>query len=547
MEEAVLDFSAIITVNTDNSVNVVEKILYEAGPWERHGIYRDIYPYSSQGRKMAISNIVVEGEDGIAYPFEILKEGRSVRIKIGDPDKTFTGARLYIVNYTATNAIAQFDDFDEIYWNVTGNDWEIPINNVSASINLPPSASVLQAACYYGEKGSTERCEGFSSPRALNAGEGLTAAVGFPKGIVAAYSVHDDARNFFQKYWSWFLAALLPILTLVFSLRYWHKKGRDPKGTGVVVPQYDVLDGLTPMEVSGIVKEKISAKEISAEIIYLATQGYLKIEQIEEKKLGIFKNIDYVIHLLKDISILPNEADRKLIQSLFHTLPGLENAPVLGATVRLSGLKNSFYKNIPSVLRPVQDALLSKGYYKNLGRIKSPAGGTQGILWLGIFLGFWVSAFFSGGGNGVVFGVAVATSVLIYVAVSYFFPAKTEKGVAAKEYLLGLKMYLQIAEKDRLEFHNAPEKKPEVFEKLLPYAMVLGVAHIWAKEFEGIYTQPPGWYSGSPGDAFSAVAFNKSISSFNSFTTSSLSSAPGGSGGGGSSGGGGGGGGGGGW
>ncbi|KKT22394.1 MAG: hypothetical protein UW07_C0037G0011, partial [Candidatus Nomurabacteria bacterium GW2011_GWF2_43_8] len=113
----------------------------------------------------------------------------------------------------------------------------------------------------------------------------------------------------------------------------------------------------------------------------------------------------------------------------------------------------------------------------------------------------------------------------------------------------GLKDYLQIAEKDRLLFHNAPEKKPEVFEKLLPYAMALGVADIWAKEFEGIYMAPPNWYVGSGNAAFSAMAFNHSLSNFSSYTSSSLSSSSSGSGsgGGGSSGGGGGGGGGGGW
>jgi uncharacterized membrane protein len=115
---------------------------------------------------------------------------------------------------------------------------------------------------------------------------------------------------------------------------------------------------------------------------------------------------------------------------------------------------------------------------------------------------------------------------------------------------LGLKWYLQIAEKDRLAFHNAPEKKPEIFEALLPYAMVLGVDRAWAKEFEDIYTTPPSWYEGYPvtSGVFNVVAFNQSLSSFGAATTTSMATSPGGgSGGGGFAGGGGGGGGGGGW
>lgn len=139
---------------------------------------------------------------------------------------------------------------------------------------------------------------------------------------------------------------------------------------------------------------------------------------------------------------------------------------------------------------------------------------------------------------------------IVYMLFWQLSPVKTEHGVAIKEHLLGLKLYLKVAEKDRLAFHNAPEKMPEVFEKLLPYAMVFGVDKAWAKEFESIYTTPPSWYEGSQTGHFSAIAFTSSLSSFSSLTSSALSSTPGGSsgsGGGGSSGGGGGGGGGGSW
>jgi uncharacterized membrane protein YgcG len=384
----------------------------------------------------------------------------------------------------------------------------------------------------------------FNTPTFLNNGEGLTVAVGFPKGVVIPYSnsASDKFSDFFDAYGNWLLAGIFPILTLILSLWYWYKKGRDPKGTGVIVPQYDVPDGLTPMETGGIVNEKVTADNISAEIIYLATKGYLKITQLEERFIGLIKSTDYELTRLKDSSDLPNDFDKQLLRGLFV---GEEK------TIKLSELRNIFYQNAIEVTTSVLDAMLNKGYYKNLGRMKSSSGGR---IFLVLFMSFWAGGFFGGLIGAFLFHgqfifpmLSIFISAIIYGIVSHFFPAKTEKGVALKEYLLGLKDYLRIAEKDRILFHNAPEKKPEIFEKLLPYAMVLGVANIWAKEFEGIYTTPPSWYSGPNNTAFNAIMFTHSISSFSSFASSSLSSAPGGSGGGGSSGGGGGGGGGGGW
>ncbi len=545
-EEAITDFHADILVNIDNSIEVTETITYNTGNIERHGLKRDIIPKSSIGFRMQIDVLSVVDENNNPYPFTVSKSGGYVVIKAGDPNQTFVGEKTYIIKYHATKAIAQFDAFDEIYWNVTGNDWEIPIYASNASVFLPPGVSVIQSSCYFGPEGSTAECQkeeknnsyNFITPTPLEVYEGLTVAVGFPKGVVMPYAW---AEKYLDTFFPWAVAILLPFFTLFFSLRHWYKNGRDPKGRGVIVPQYDVPDDLAPMEAVAILKEKISANNISAEIIYLAEKGYLKIKQTEEKILGLFNKTDYELTKLKDPSSAPNEFDRKLLDGLFSA-----------ETVKLSDLRNVFYKQIKGVTDSALDGLLKKGYYKNLGGMKNSGARLALIL----FFSVWASGFVGGilgvlifNGNPSPLILGIFLSIVIYGIVSYFYPAKTEKGVATKEYLLGLKDYLQIAEKDRLIFHNAPDKKPEIFEKLLPYAMALGVANVWAKEFEGIYTTPPSWYSGTSNQPFNAMVFSKSLSDFSSFASASMSSSPSGSGsgGGGSSGGGGGGGGGGGW
>ncbi|MFA6269660.1 MAG: DUF2207 domain-containing protein [Candidatus Paceibacterota bacterium] len=326
-EEAIANYNSIVTVNTDNSVNVRETIIYNSGPTERHGIYRDIYTFSSQKKKMSIDNITVVDENNKPYQFQISNNGDNVRIKIGDPNQTFSGQKIYIIEYQANKAIAQFKEFDEIYWNVTGNDWAMPIYQAQASIVLPYDTQALQTSCYFGPKGSKNQCGissngtdsvySFNTPSTLRPNEGLTVAVGFPKGVVSPYSSSDTVTDFWSTYWRWIVSSSLPILTFIFSLLYWYKKGRDPKGTGVIVAQYDVPDNLTPMEVGGIVNEKIDVKYISAEIIYLATKGYLKITQLEQKFIGFIKTTDYELTKIKEPTDLTNDFDKKLLEALF--------------------------------------------------------------------------------------------------------------------------------------------------------------------------------------------------------------------------------------
>jgi hypothetical protein len=80
---------------------------------------------------------------------------------------------------------------------------------------------------------------------------------------------------------------------------------------------------------------------------------------------------------------------------------------------------------------------------------------------------------------------------------------------------------LSVAEKDRLEFHNAPDKDPQTFEKLLPYAIVFGVENQWAEKFKDIYKTPPNWYYDPTLSNFNSILF---ISSLHSFSNNSIHS-----------------------
>ena len=551
--EKINDFQTSIIINTDSSLLVEENIVYDFGTQERHGIYRDIpinYQTKLGNQSIGLKDISVTDENGKAYEFTSSNFGDKKQIKIGDPDVTITGIHVYKIKYKVERAIGYFDTFDEIYWNATGNEWTVPILKAGAVIQLPSSVSMNDAkiACYFGSLGSNNVCAGqpildsvnrirnvkFDLTKSLDLRQGLTVSVGFPKNIVHTPTTLENILSFVKDN----PVVFLPLIVFIIMFSLWWKNGRDPKGSGVIVAEYDSPNGLTPIELAGILSTKIGNDKLSAEIIYLATKGYLKITKIETKVL-FFNQTDYELTLLKDYDDVVNNFDKYLLEAIF---PLRMTVPV-----KLSELKNHFYQNIPKITKETFESLTSGGYYKkNPVLVGAPYKAV--LIFLTIF-GYIFFGLIARGGALVI--IAIIVSGIIALIFGSLMPAKTQKGAEMKDKILGLKEYLQIAEKDRINFHNAPEKNPALFEKLLPFAMVLGVEKAWAKEFEGIYLSQPSWYSDPHHSGmFNAMILTNSLNSFNSVASTALASAPGGtsgSGGGGFSGGGGGGGGGGSW
>lgn len=556
--ERVDSFHASIHINADATVDVDEYIDYDTGGIARHGIYRDIVAHASTGEKLSFSNIQVSG------PFTTSWVNSDVmRIKIGDPNVTFVGPRSYRIHYRVNHAIAYGKDIgdtkgiDELYWNVTGNQWLIPIVTADASVNVDPVITPTQSACYFGPLGSTDRCAinngtQFVTNKVLMPGSGMTIAIGFPHGQIHIPTQMEIIKTYMKEHGQVMILFLIPIIAFVLMYRRWSRVGRDPKDPGVIVPEYDTPDGLTPIEAAGLLRQRIAPTDISAEIVYLAVRGFITITQTEDRVLGIFKTTEYILTKIKENDGSLNDADAKLLGRMFDLGDGTQ--------VKLSEMNQRFYRYIPSITGATFDTLTLKHYFTNPPfHTKSisgigPVRMIRFVVWVTVFFGIMGTGIFSsafGSANMLVpLMIILFTTAGIVGVFAYLMPARSELGVATKNKILGLKMYLTIAEKDRIAFHNAPEKKPEIFEKLLPYAMVLGVEKAWAKEFEGIYMTPPQWYVGPHASSFNIVNFVSSMSSFNTSMSTAVGSAPGGgggSGGGGSSGGGGGGGGGGGW
>ncbi|NQV13213.1 MAG: DUF2207 domain-containing protein [Parcubacteria group bacterium] len=538
--EKIQNFDVNIVVNEDSSLEVTEKIVYDFAEYQKHGIYRDIpYKYKARGGRFSVklSDFKVVDEKGTSYNYTVTKQGDKKRVKIGDADRYVSGVHTYLVSYKVQRALNYFNEHDELYWNVTGVEWQVPINWSGVTIKLPQTVAEdqLQTACYTGVYGSTaSNCQleikengemTFITDGQLRAYEGLTVVVGWPKGVVTKPALLQRTVWFLQDNYYFFL----PFLIFLTSFTYWWVRGRDPKMQGAVVAEYEAPDGLAPAEVGTVIDGKADNKDITAQLIDLAIRGYLKIKQT-----GMGKK-DYQLVKLKEADSLERDFDKKLMEALFK---GRNE-------VTMKDLENSFYKDMTAVGKLLYGAVTSKGYYA-----KNPKRAKFGCLFVaGVILG--IGAFFLGGVAANFFlGVSLFVSGVIMIVFSIFMPKRTKKGVETLRRIEGFKDFLRVTEKERLKFHNPPKMIPEMFEKFLPYAMVLGVEGKWAKNFENIYKQQPDWYEGYGGRSFSPMYLASSMSSFSSRSTSVMTSQPssassGGSGfsGGGSGGGGGGGGG----
>ena len=542
-ELRIQNFDAHITVDRDGKIDVIEKIEahFLGGPW--HGLYRSIpIEYvTPQGLNYTLFLDVkrVFDSNGHSLKFDSSRVRHYCKLKIYVPDAD-DSVRTISIEYTITDAMKFFEDHDELYWNVTGDEWDVPIESASANILLPTGASNIRATVFTGAYGS--RARDAESDIAANGVEirttaplpyhaGLTVAVAFDKGLIKEPSALTLVGRFLRSNWPLFL----PLAVFLVMFRLWWTRGRDPR-LRPITAQYDPPAQLTPGEVGTLVDDSVDMRDITASIVDLAVRGYLAIEEIQkDRMLGLFHEKDYKFIVQKDRSQWTAlKAHEQVL------LNGIFSAGSVGETVSMDSLQNHFYKNIPDLKSRIFESLVSQGYYR-----RRPDSVRSAYIGTGVGIG--VLSIWGGAGLASALGMAATPfivggiiSALVVCAFGWFMPAHTEQGTRTLENVLGFEDFLTHVESDRF---NRMIKTPQMFEKFLPFAMALGVEKNWSKAFQGIMTEPPGWYRGSTGPVFYPVNFTSNLNAMSSRASSVMASAPrssGGSGfgGGGSSGGG---------
>jgi len=537
-ELRISQFEATIHIDANGSIDVTEAIQAQfiGGPW--HGLYRSIpVEYvTPQGFNYSLFLNVQRVTDGNGNPlkFETTRERHYRKLKIYIPNAD-NSTQTISIQYSVSDALRFFEDHDELYWNVTGDEWDVPIQSAIARVVLPEGTTNIRANLFTGGYGSRAKDADvgiagngveFHTRNPLQYHEGLTIAVAFDKGFVHEPTAVDKASLFLRSNWP----LVLPLAAFFTMFYVWWTRGRDPR-LRPIAAQYEPPDQLSPGEAGTLIDNSADMRDITASIVDLAVRGYIVIEEHQhERMLGLVHDKDYNFILRKARSewsqLKPHE------QVLLN---GFFSAGTLDETIPMSSLENSFYKNLPDMKSRIFESLVTHGYYR-----RRPDSVRSAYIGIGVVVGLIV--IWAGGAIGKSYGMPQFTFILagiltgaVVCAFGWFMPAHTEQGARAMERILGFEDFLNHVESDRF---NRMIKTPEMFETFLPFAMALGVEKNWSKAFQGIMTQPPNWYRGSYGPNFYPMNFTSDLNTMSSRASSVMASAPRSSGGSGFSGGG---------
>ena len=566
------NFDSDIVVNKDLTLLITEKIAADCGNAPgKHGIFRTLPTVLRTTDKiipMPIELISITDFNGKSLQYSTQNDYSkdSMTWKIGDPNVTVTGENDYLIKYRVKNVIL-FDNskFDELYWNLNGNFWDLETDNFTGKIIFPQEITKNNTKVdYYVGALNSKSKEGasyewtndstlqFKTNRTLLVGEGITASVTFPKNIFTPYQ-----PTFLEKYalYLWFF---IPLAAFLICFNLWKKYGKDPRMDKTIIAEFDVPEKLSPLELGTLFTNgKLKTEFITAAIVNLAVKKIIQIEQTEgldsfntglakegisklsdEQKTFADKALNF-FHIGEDFRL--KIIDRNLISELAVPEKTLMQE-MFGEKdeIMLSSLKNEFYKSLPEIKKVTLESLENAQFIEKSGLTYQIILVVAGCIL--VFLSFALASY------SLLSLPAMILATLIVFIFAIFMPKRTPAGAEVNWKTQGFKLYMETAEKYREQFYE----KENIFEKLLPYAIMFGMTKLWIKKMKEIYgenyfnTYHPIWFVGGNMASFDADSFASRVDSLSSAMASNVSSGSG-SGGSGGSGGGGGGGGGGGW
>jgi uncharacterized membrane protein YgcG len=520
--ERVLSWETELYLEGEDAFGVVERIRWDfEGAPDRHGIWRDVPVAYGRGRaadyRIRLEVLKVTDAEGRPRPFRTQRSGRMLGIRIGDPELTVSGVEDYWIHYRVERGILFFADHDELYWNATGHDVPVPIDHASASVYLPGAlgpADVRQL-CFAGPQGSVEQaCTAsagvnairFEATRRLAAGEGLSLVVSLPKGAIREPTATERwlarARDYLSPW------AALPLLVLGALVGIWRTQGRDPTAGVAVAVRYEPPEGLSPAEVGTVLDERADLVDVSATILDLAVRGYLRIEEIEGAGFLFLRDQDWrLVKLREGTDLRPHEAI--LFGRLFAA----------GDSVTISSLRNRFYAHLPAVRDAIYAAVAREDRFfptspEKVRRAWAAAG--VAALAIGGFVLF--------SGAALAPGFALALSGLLVLLFSRSMPRRTRLGREVYEQIRGFQEFVARVDADRLE--RLGGRTAERFERVLPFALVLGEADAWADAFGDLYSEPPRWYVGRSAGPFRTRSFVSQLGGSLTSMGQAMASAP---------------------
>jgi uncharacterized membrane protein YgcG len=587
--EAITSYHADIGVAKSGLLTVTETITVRAENDKiRHGIFRD-FPLTFTGDDGQMHRVDFDliGVRRDGQPEDVKTEAidNGTRIIIGKQDVIVPpGEHSYEIEYKTGRQIRYFPRHDELFWNVTGNGWQFPIDEAGATVTLPPGIEPEDTVFYTGKRGATEKnarvatSDGkvlFATTAPLGIGEGLTIGIKFAKGAILPptrnqrfrWAVHDRKNS---------IAAglCLLIVGLYFAIQ-WLRVGRDPS-RGVVVPRWDAPAGLSPALVNYVANKGFSNggwTAFSASAIDLAVKGLITLEDLQktvtlkrtdkvpDEKLPLGEDRIYNAVKGSKATLAISKANGRRVQSLgndFRSAIDKEHsgkyhrynagAITLGILLTIVAyvavlMIGDFTQDmlgllvVPAVIfvfvSIFSAVLAATALSSPVMVMRIVAGIFMFFFWLGfaviITVSSWGAIEAARSSDDIFAYVATCVMILIAAFFTTIMGAATPLGRQLLDGIEGLKLYLTVAEKDRMNLAGAPEMSPGHYEKLLPYAVALGVERPWSEHFQrwldaagaAAASYDPVWYSG---ENFNSRQFGERMSTFSSSLPSTISS-----------------------
>lgn len=459
-EERILSWRSDIAVLPDSTLEVTETLLVRAeGDQIRRGILRDFPTTYVDRRGMRVVtgfDVIEVMRDGRPEPHRTERLANGIRVRIGEPEVYLApGEYTYAIRYRTDRQLGFFPDHDELYWNVTGNGWDFPIDSAAAVVRLPGNvpADAIRAEAYTGPQGaqgldwqaSTDAgMASFQTTRGLGPREGFTIVASWPKGVVSAPGTGERVRYALRDAWPALLAAMGLLLLVAYYIRAWVAVGRDPPGR-IVVPRYDAPQGQSPASMRYLRRMAYDDRCFAAAVLSLAVQGGLTIEQEKSGLLG--RKRTYTLHSSRPASggATFSEDEARLHGQLFASSTSVElddkNQVLLNA-VKLGHMKQLRKQFTPSLFR------INGGWHGGGVVLTLLIGG--GLIWLANRAGFAPTWWFATKPGWIAIGAGVA-ALLTNLAFGRLLKAPTIAGRAVMDHIEGFRLYLDVAEGDELK------------------------------------------------------------------------------------------------
>lgn len=472
----------------------------------RRGIYR-IIPEEFNGKEIKVTNIQTNVKTAAK------DEGNYIYLRLGDPNRYLTGIKDYKIKYIYNIGWDRNSSYDEVYYNLIGNDWDTTIKKVEFSIELPKSFDSSKVNFTLGKYGSTNTSgvkwsvegntiNGYTTVT-LNPKESVTIALPLPE----EYFDFTDQKITYYVFKSvlYLIYLIIPSMALFLLKKYRYRE------EVVQTVEFYPPDNLTPTEMGYYIDGIIHSKDLTSLIFYWANKGYLKINEL--RKAGLFTKDEFEIEFLKDTL----DTEKEFEKYMYNALSAYKNSE---NRLNIKDLRNKFYKHIEKAAEILEiDLIMNKKTLYSSKSLRIGSSVRTSILFI-VVASFGYFYYF-GPGRGldtivtIIFG---GISVLITLIISGKIKNRTQYGNEILGRILGFKRFLETAEKRKLEM--LLEENPSYFYNILPYTIVLGVSSIWADKFKDLVVEPPQWYGGPDiGNAFVLGAFmgsfNNTLSTFN--------------------------------